>query len=279
MAILNPKESDGYIYFDEDECKAAGLALAEQYQNAQPFPHIAVDDFLPADFLRDLLTGFPDNSGKHFFDRDQERFKFQTPPKEIKSRRLRNLVVELNSPAILKFLQAMTGIKGLIADPYYVGGGLHETKAGGHLGVHADFNIHKGMNVERRLNLLVYLNDDWKPEYGGDLELWDQKMEKCHERIAPILGRAVVFNTSLDSFHGQPDPVTCPPDRSRRSIATYYYTANEARLLKVPERTTIFKTRPGTKDQEDRRVQFDHLLRDWVPPRLYRYAARLNRFK
>jgi hypothetical protein len=117
------------------------------------------------------------------------------------------------------------------------------------------------------------------PEYGGDLELWDQKMEKRWEKIAPLIGRAVVFNTTLDSYHGQPDPLTCPPGRSRRSIATYYYTANEEGVQALPNRTTIFKVRPGSPDREDHRIQLDHFLRDWVPPRLYRYASRLNRFK
>lgn len=279
MSILKPLESDGYIHFDEAASKAAGEALAAQYQSAQPFPHIVMEEFLPVDFLRGLLPEFPATDGKTFFDREQERFKFQFQPAEIPGRRLRNLVTELNSPAVLRFLQAMTGIKGLIADPYYVGGGLHETKSGGHLGVHADFNLHKPLRLERRLNLLVYLNDDWPSEYGGELELWDQKMEACCTRISPLIGRAVVFNTSLDSFHGQPDPVRCPPDRGRRSIATYYYTAFEEGMNKVPERTTVFKARPESSDREDRRVQFDHFLRDWVPPRLYRYAARLNRFK
>jgi hypothetical protein len=279
MAILTPLERDGYIYFDEAQSREAGKALAERYRNAAPFPHIAVDDLLPADFLRSLLDGFPDSSGKTYFDRDQERLKFQFPPPEIPGHRLRNLVMELNSPAILRFLEEMTGISGLIADPYYEGGGCHETKSGGHLGVHADFNLHRGMNVERRLNLLVYLNDDWPESYGGELELWDQEMKACEVRVLPTIGRAVVFNTSLDSFHGQPDPVRCPPDRSRRSIATYYYTASDEDIRALPNRTTVFRPRPGTEDQPDRRVALDHFFRDWVPPRLYRYAARLNRFK
>jgi hypothetical protein len=104
-------------------------------------------------------------------------------------------------------------------------------------------------------------------------------MKTCHHRIPPLIGHAVVFNTSLDSFHGQPDPVRCPPDRGRRSIATYYYTAPDKGILKLPERSTVVKTRPKSGDREDRQVQFDHFLRDWVPPRLYRFAAKLNRFK
>ena len=279
MAILTPRERDGYIYFDEAECRAAGKALAARYQGAQPFPHIAMDDFLPADFLLGLMDGFPDSSGKGYFDRDQERLKFQFPPSDIPGHRLRNMVVELNSPAVLAFLEEMTGIDALIPDPYYIGGGCHETKSGGHLGIHADFNIHREMQVQRRLNLLVYLNHDWPESYGGELELWDQQMGSCEVKILPTIGRAVVFNTSLDSFHGQPDPVRCPPDRSRRSIATYYYTASAEGLAAVPDRTTVFKARPESGDQPDRRVAFDHFLRDWVPPRLYRAATRLNRFK
>jgi len=279
MAILEPLERDGYIHFDDARSKAAGEALAARYQNAQPFPHIAIDDFLPPDFLRGLLDEFPDSSGKTFFDRDQERFKFRFGPNEIPGARLRGLLMELNSPAVLRFLEAMTGIKGLIADPFFVGGGLHETKSGGHLSVHADFNIHKGMQVERRLNLLVYLNDDWPEEYGGHLELWDQKMEQCRHRVAPVLGRAVVFNTSLDSYHGQPDPVTCPPSRSRRSIATYYYTARAEGVASLPSRTTNFQPRPASSDKTDRKFAVDHFMRDWMPPKLYRYAARFNRFK
>src|SRR4029077_6346348 len=110
----------------------------------------------------------------------------------------RNLFAELNSQAFLGFLEEMTGMRGLVSDPYYEGGGLHETKRGGHLGVHADFNAHDKLRLERKINLLIYLNEEWDPAYGGRLELWDRQMKDCAVRVEPVFGRAVIFNTALD---------------------------------------------------------------------------------
>jgi len=104
-------------------------------------------------------------------------------------------------------------------------------------------------------------------------------MTKCEVSVAPVLGRAVVFSTTLDSYHGQPNPLACPPDRDRRSIATYYYTAFAEGLDAVPQRTTNFRSRPGTTDKKDRQVALNHLINDWVPLRLQRYARKLNRFQ
>lgn len=279
MPLLNTAKAGEYLYFDEANCREAGKALASDYQGAAPFPHIVIEDLLDQELLREVAQTYPSTEGKTYFDRQQERFKYQFRPDEVPGGLTRNLLAELNSSAFLAFLEEMTGIKGLIPDPYFSGGGLHLTKAGGHLSIHADFNIHGEMKLERRLNLLVYLNDDWLPEYGGELELWDKKMRGCAKSIAPLLGRAVVFNTSLDSFHGQPNPLTCPPDRDRRSIATYYYTAVEQGLTGVKKRTTTFQTRPQSGDSTDWQVRTDHLIADWVPPRLQKYARRLNRFR
>lgn len=277
MSVLTLLKVGDYLTFDEDQCRAAGRALAADYQSASPFPHIAIDDLLDADLLRSIADNYPVLEGKNFFDRDQERFKFQFNPEEVRFGATRNLLSELNSQSFLGFLEEMTGIEGLISDPYFMGGGLHLTRRGGHLGVHADFNIHGIMNVERRLNLLIYLNDGWQNEYAGDLELWDKSMETCVRSVSPILGRAVVFNTSLDSYHGQPKPLTCPEGRDRRSIATYYYTSI-GDITSVKQRTTTFQARPGTIDKPDRKVKFNHFVKDWVPPRLQGFARRLNPF-
>lgn len=273
--MLHMTSVAGYRALDESECRALGQSLSEQYRTAQPFPHVVIDDFLEADVLRNVLEHFPSSDGKQFFDREQERLKFQYQPGEVSSGLVRNLFAELNSRAFLAFLQELTGIGGLLPDPYFEGGGLHETKRGGHLGVHADFNIHDRLKVERRLNLLIYLNEDWDESYGGELELWNKDMSECAVRVKPVFGRAVIFSTALDSFHGHPDPLKCPPQRSRRSMATYYYTAAEELLPLLPKRTTNFRARSGSGDKRDWQVRRHHFVNDWIPPKLQRLAHRL----
>jgi hypothetical protein len=276
MPILDLKSAGGYLHFDRDQCVAEGEKRASDYQSAAPFPHIVMDNFLDTNVLRGIVEQFPDRDGRTYFDRPQERFKYQFDPNTVASPIVRNLLAELNAEPFLAFLSAMTGIEGLISDPYYSGGGLHETLAGGHLSVHADFNMHGPMKVERRLNLLIYLNDDWPEEYGGQLELWDKKMRQAAKSVLPVMSRAVVFSTTLQSFHGQPDPVRCPPDRSRRSIATYYYTALPAEGA-IKRRTTTFQTRPESADRADWRIRYHHFVQDWVPPRLQGLAKRLTK--
>lgn len=269
MSLLSMRDRGGYAAFDEAECIAAADPLAERYRSAEPFPHIVVDDFLPGELLRDVVATFPSRENKTFFSRDQERLKFEWQPGECGGLAARTLFAELNSKAFLRFLTALTGIEGLIADPYYMGAGFHETLPGGHLSIHADFNRHGGMKVERRLNLLIYLNDDWNAEWAGALELWDKEMNACQVRVPPVMGRAVIFNTSMDSFHGHPDPLACPEGSSRRSIAAYYYTAFEAGEHQ-PDYFTSFKRRPRSSDKRDWRISLQHALRLWTPPVLQR---------
>lgn len=275
MPVLETSRlSDDVVALDVAQATAAGAALHDRYMAGDPFPSIVLDDFIDPDVLRPLLAEWPAAGAARAYDRAQERLKFEWQPKDIHTPRLRAFLAEMNGEPMLRFLEALTGIRKLIADPYYVGGGLHETRAGGHLSVHADFNVHKGMNVVRRLNLLIYLNEDWDEAWGGHLELWTRDMKERRARIAPVLGRAVIFNTDLDSFHGVPDPLACPPDRSRKSLALYYYTAPEEGIRTVPVRTTVFRPRPGSADQPDREVARRHFIHDWVPPALLRMLAR-----
>ncbi len=139
----------------------------------------------------------------------------------------------------------MTGIEGLIADPHFEGGGLHQIERGGHLKVHADFNRHPHTQLDRRLNVLVYLNRDWQPEYGGALELWNRDMSRSEAQILPYFNRCVVFSTTSTSFHGHPEPLNCPEGRTRKSLALYYYTKDRPASERRDEHNTLFQARPG----------------------------------
>lgn len=262
--------------FDAAAMKTKGLELQERYRSAKPFPHIAIDDFIPAPMLERCLERFPKSPDpdSRSFDREQERYKTSYNPDYL-APDIRSFFYSLNSRPFVQFLENLSGVKGLVPDPYFMGGGFHETRTGGHLDMHADFNLHKPMHLERRLNILIYLNKNWKLDYGGGLELWDEKMENCVEAIAPEFGRCVVFSTNDTSWHGHPSPVNHPEGRPRRSIALYYYTAtwDEDR----PAKTTQFRARRGTKDQADWDIKRDELIREYLPPVLARRVLRATK--
>lgn len=218
--------------------------LAERFAAAEPFPHVVLDDFLRREAIEQCLADFPQlDSGDwinytHFNERKFGRSQLEAIPGAN-----RRAIDELNSPRFVDFLTKLTGIEGLFADPALMGGGLHQSPRGGFLNVHADFTGHQHQPTwQRRVNVLVYLNEDWQPEFGGDLELWTRDMQRCAVKVPPVLNRAVIFETGLDSFHGHPEPLTCPPDRTRKSIALYYFT-DEKQPFRV--RSTEYRSRPG----------------------------------
>jgi Rps23 Pro-64 3,4-dihydroxylase Tpa1-like proline 4-hydroxylase len=135
-----------------------------------------------------------------------------------------NLLNFLNSREVLMFLEELTGIPDLLPDPQFYGGGVHRILTGGKLSVHADYNFHPITKLHRRVNLLLYLNKDWKEEWGGDLQLWNKDMSMCVKKILPIFNRAVIFNITSDAYHGHPGPLKSPEGVDRLSFALYYFT-------------------------------------------------------
>lgn len=241
---------------DYDKLTRASDELAEQFRTARPFPHIVIDDFLPADFITTLNANFPDISAKkkagsaHIPVILEDGTEAQLGKEWLSRERLvpliyRRLYWELNANPFVGILEKITGIDGIIADPHMAGGGVHRTKTGGYLKVHADFNKHPQLSLDRRLNLLIYLNEDWLPEYGGDLELWSADMKECVQKIAPIAGRCVIFGTTSTSFHGHPHPLTCPEDRSRDSVALYYYSNGRPMEEGDKEHETLWQDLPA----------------------------------
>ncbi|MDB5423645.1 MAG: hypothetical protein JWQ29_1061 [Phenylobacterium sp.] len=253
-----------------------GSELQERYNSAAPFPHIVLDDFLPPQILERCLQEFPRElaGGGVNFEREQERFKSQYHPEDL-TPWARQLFYTFNSRPFIQLLQSITGIKGLIPDPYFLGAGFHEIGQGGHLSVHADFNHHKPMDLERRINVLIYLNKDWKLQYGGALELWEDNMTRRAIQVEPEFNRCVIFNTTSESWHGNPDPVAHPDGVTRKSIALYYYTSTWSDLKR--DHTTQFKVRPGTEDKPDWRVRVREITNDFLPPVVARQLKKAAR--
>jgi Rps23 Pro-64 3,4-dihydroxylase Tpa1-like proline 4-hydroxylase len=235
------------LYFDLAKLQELAQKLSNQYKSASPYPNIFIDNFMDPEPLEKVLAEFPNPDQKIW--KEYENYfegKLEAQGEAKVGEYTSNLLYQFNSAPFLQFLETLTGIKGLIPDPYFLGGGLHQMKPGGKLGVHADFSKHGNINIERRINAILYLNKDWKPEYNGDLELWDKDMTKCEAKIAPLFNRLAIFNVTDFNLHGVPEELKCPEGMTRRSIALYYFTTDRpAGELKEGKNSTEFFARPG----------------------------------
>jgi Rps23 Pro-64 3,4-dihydroxylase Tpa1-like proline 4-hydroxylase len=240
---MNPS---GMFVLAPERLNALAEKLSDTYASAEPFPHVVIDDFLPADVLRRVADKFPQAGEIDWYRFTDARSKKSAAEDEtLIEDNARWLLYQLNSATFMKFLETLTGIEGLIPDPYFAGGGLHQIEPGGYLKIHADFNRHPKLKLDRRLNLLLYLNENWKEEYGGHLELWDRGMTRSVHRILPIFNRCVIFSTTDFSYHGHPEPLNCPAGMTRKSLALYYYSNGRPSEEVSPEHGTLTRPRPG----------------------------------
>ncbi len=252
-----------------DYLKDIALKYREAYSQAKPFPHIIIDDFLPETFLENILDEFPEVGSV-----DWQKFN-NTAEKKLASKdelqmgeMTRLLLYQFNSSVFINFLESLTGIDGIIPDPHFEGGGLHQIERGGYLKMHVDFNWHSRLRLDRRLNLILYLNKNWQEEYGGHLEFWDKDMTRCEKKILPIFNRCVVFNTTDFSYHGHPEPLTCPEGQTRKSLALYYYSNGRPAEETSNSHSTVFQTRPGEHliQEKPSGVKAKSFVKKLVPP-------------
>lgn len=195
---------------------------AIRWRKADPFPHLVIDDALPADLLAAAVAEIPAVDHPGWIPHRSRKFSL---PDVAGFPNLAAVTTLLRSEQWLRHLSQLTGIRSLLADPDLAGGGVHRIQPGGRLGVHVDFNQHPGRSWVRRVNLLLYLNRKWRRQWNGALEL--HRDRKAVQIIEPIFNRMVLFESSERSWHGHPRPLTCPADRCRLSIADYYYTRGE----------------------------------------------------
>jgi 2-oxoglutarate-Fe(II)-dependent oxygenase superfamily protein len=219
-------------------------SLAKRYRDNHPCPHILLKDFLDPEVARKMAAEFPQATSDAWTQyKHANENKLGMPKREMFPDVIRAVTDELNSPEFVAWVSELTGIPGLMADPMLEGGGLHQSGPGGYLNVHTDFSMHHfHTHWRRRVNLILYLNPQWNEKWGGSIELWEQKMVKCGAKYPPMLNHALVFTTDERSLHGFPDPLTCPENESRKSLALYYYTVEHDK--KVTGHSTDYFARP-----------------------------------
>lgn len=201
-----------------------------------PFKHLVIENFIPEKYGRKIAEAYPGPDSEYW---SVNKSSGQTVGNKMMSMkpnsdvllppRIRDLIYFLNGQTITNILGAKFGFeeKTLMADTQLCGAGLHSIGKDGFLHIHADFNYHPTLSIHRRLNLLLYLNYDWKEEWGGDVELWDTECKEMKVKVPPFGGHCVIFETNDNSYHGHPHPLTCPEEARRNSIALYYYTFPE----------------------------------------------------
>lgn len=267
-----------FLPLSNSELIELGKKKHQEYVSNDPFPHIYFDNFFDPNILKDILGEFPELGGK------KDDIQFNNPNEnkhaaegEYRFGELtRSFMHFMNSQPFLEFLQELTGIdETLISDPYFKSGGYHQIKPGGFLKVHVDFHKHLHTHLDRRVNVLVYLNEDWKEEYGGHFELWEKDMSECKVKLLPVFNRMAIFTTTDYSWHGHPTPLSCPEDRSRKSLALYYYSngrpASDMSRGHGNRSTTTFAARKG--EDSKKMVLFNNavnLANDLLPPLVVR---------
>lgn len=207
------------------------LAMSMQgFKENFPFDHCVIDNFFNVDFAECLEKEFPDYHSN-------EWFHYDNPLEEKKALNDWNtfpyhtyqLFRYLVSPDFVTMLSDLVGTK-LFADPGLHGGGWHIHCGGGNLNPHLDYSIHPKCSLQRKINIIIYLSREFQPEFGGELGLWEHDYERnlpgdLAKSIAPLFNRAVIFDTTQNSWHGMVSRITTQKEIYRKSLAIYYLTS------------------------------------------------------
>jgi|694.fasta_scaffold17958_2 Rps23 Pro-64 3,4-dihydroxylase Tpa1-like proline 4-hydroxylase len=231
--------------FNNEEYAELAYNSSELYKKNIPFPHIVFDDFLPHAAAEIISNEYPEiNKQNSSFKNHQHQNvsrHFLEDTRDF-SDNLKLFSSAISSRSFLLFLETLTGIKSLIPDPYFMGGGAMMTGKGGFLNVHVDFNWHQKLQAWRRCNVLFYLTKDWKNEYKGNLELWSIDGKLKVKEVEPIFNRVVIFSTTSESYHGQPSKINVPEGIYRNVFSAFYYATEKNEKIDSKPHYTKYNT-------------------------------------
>jgi len=196
--------------------------LKNKFLNAVPFEHIVIDNFLNEKYANELYDLFPEKFEDWYVYENPIEVKYTYDNIDNLNEKFRNYFYYLSSNKILDIFRKLTDITDLTYDEYLHGAGLHCHPKYGRLNIHLDYEKHPITYKERRLNIILFLTKNWKQEWGGQNELWDKDAIKCVTKTDVKFNRAIIFKTNDISWHGLPNPINCPEEYFRKTLAFYY---------------------------------------------------------
>jgi hypothetical protein len=249
--------------------------LNARFKAARPYPHLVIDNMFPDGLLDQLVAGRPSMTKDHWIHEDDENIQRYNLRSAVElSETGYQLTAFLHSASFLYFLSELTGVWQLLPDPYLQGGGYHMIPNGGRFEVHADRNTAYETGLTRRLALIVYLNKDWKHEYGGQFELWNADGTRQEAVVEPLFNRTIIFEITDKNFHGVPKMVANPEGRSRDSFLVYFHTAGDSGGAVTPHTSLYAPSFYGAK-----KSRLGSLMRDVTPPIVLRTLKKIRRRK
>lgn len=224
---------------------------AVDYQKGTPVPWLTFDDFLPPDLLKEIQEEIK-NIPRYMYSKFTRNGSFMWECNRLKyAPKVRDLVMNFNSGEFINWLERITGHDKLVPDPHLIGAGLMECKTGHSLKLHTDFNWNEQLRLNRTLSLILYLNEDWDKDWGGELEFWNFNKTECMHKISPDPNRLLIWDYNDQLIHGHPSPLTCPQDKPRLGLRMFYFKSN-AEPINPPHRSLYwFDDEKGPYDQRE----------------------------
>ena len=144
--------------------------------SSNPFPNTIIKNTLPQEIIKKAENEFVNFS--KFNSEETYRYgraKYYCANYEIMPETIKNIISFFYSKKFLNLLEKKFNLKNLLPDWSLHGAGLHGSSRGRHLTVHSDFIYRRNTKTRRVLNLLLYLNSEWKDEWNGHIELGTKK--------------------------------------------------------------------------------------------------------
>lgn len=201
--------------------------LKNQYINSKPLPHFIIDDFLPKDIFDLICTEIKNFPQDKWIVKNLKNSGIRKETRDFTSSpALQETMIHLTSHSFVSWLNKITDCDQIIPDIHHLGAGLSAAPSGSFLGLHTDFNWNDTLKLNRKFNLIFYVNEKWEDSWNGELEFWDREKTECLHAIKPVPNRLLFWEYEQELIHGFSKPLNCPSGIERQNLMTVYYISN-----------------------------------------------------